>query len=143
MDDGLPQPPPEAELIRERRGEVSIRAAARQAGISESMWRLVERGRRFERELQDKPYEGSAVMIAKMARAVGVTPAELAATGRPNAIAAAGILRRGAEGKEQGPELAEVLAQLAEIERDPSLTRSQKQELYAEVVAAMGEYRGQ
>jgi len=84
-----PQPPPEAELIRTARTSpplVKIRRAADLAGISEGRWRQLENGgwkRRGRWETEVAP----ADTLARMARAVGVTPAQLTAAGRPDAAA--------------------------------------------------------
>lgn len=84
-----PEPPPEAVLIagmRERPPRQSIRAAATAAGISEGRWRQIEHGvRRFRGTAY--PERGPAPTIAKMARAVGAVPEQLAAAGRPDAAA--------------------------------------------------------
>ena len=142
MDDGprIKPPPPEARLITEHRGRVSIREAARQAGVSETTWRKVEAGRRLESDAPaDKPYNGKAATIAAMAQAVGVTPDELEATRRINAIEAARIMRNDAG---PGPDYPDVVAMVTRIERARNLTRQQKRELFAELVARMGEAAG-
>lgn len=90
----LPTPPPEALLIRKRREEhvphLSMREAARRAGISAPWWRMIETGIRRVSG-QDFPERGNADTLAAMALAVGVEPAELEAAGRADA---AGRLER-------------------------------------------------
>ena len=61
-----------------------MREAAGLARISETRWRQLEHGVRHFRG-QAWPERGPAPTIAKMARAVGVTPEQLAAAGRPDA----------------------------------------------------------
>ena len=90
----LPQPPPEAALIRTAREappHLPIRQAAHLAGISESRWRQLEAG--------GKPYRGrwepeiaSAGTLARMARAVGVTDAQLTLAGRGDAAGELSVL---------------------------------------------------
>jgi hypothetical protein len=89
--DTRPEPPPEGRLIEAatRLLDISIREAARRAGISYGRWRQIVKGYQ-----NVSPGEYAAVRnapaatIAKMARAAGVTPAQLAAEGcRPDAAA--------------------------------------------------------
>jgi hypothetical protein len=84
-----PTPPPEGELITEAlkrmRPKVSIREAARRAGISDSWWRQVVRGYQPLRGGGRAPMQGSAETVASMASVVGVTPEQLAAVGREDA----------------------------------------------------------
>lgn len=70
--------PAEARLIHDRRVKagLSIREAARRAGISEGSWRRTEGPRRLHRTQQT---------VARMAQVVAVTPAELEKAGRPDA----------------------------------------------------------
>jgi hypothetical protein len=82
-----PQPPPEAQIIaefRERPPRMSIRAAAAEAGISESRWRQIENGVRMFRGTP-YPESGPAQTVAKMAAVVGVTPDQLTHAARPDA----------------------------------------------------------
>jgi len=85
--------PPEAELLYLARSgqHLSIREAARRAGISENRWRQVEAGYQTVRKGVRVPANATAATLASMARAVGLTPDRLEAEGqRPDA---AGILR--------------------------------------------------
>lgn len=83
-----PTPPPEAELIRRHREDhvphLSMREAARRAGMSASRWQMIEHGIRRVSG-QDFPERGPADAIAAMALAVGVPPPELEAAGRQDA----------------------------------------------------------
>lgn len=85
-----PQPPAEAVLIRERRlaivPHLSMREAARRAGISSPWWRVLETGVRRVKK-QDFPESANEETLARMAQVVGVTPEELRAAGRPDAAA--------------------------------------------------------
>jgi transcriptional regulator with XRE-family HTH domain len=84
-----PQPPPEAELIaryRETAPRKSIRQAAVEAGISDTRWRQIETGRRTFRG-QAFPETAPPEILARMAQAVGVPPAELEEAGRADAAA--------------------------------------------------------
>ena len=89
MTTSLP-PPPEAELIRERREaqvpRLSMREAARRAGLSAPWWRMLETGVRRVKG-QDFPERANAETLARMAQTVGVTGAELTAAGRADAAA--------------------------------------------------------
>lgn len=85
-----PEAPPEARLIRclrERAPKMSRYEAAATAGISEARWRMIETGIRWFRgqPLEEPP--APAQTIARMAWAVGATPAQLAGTGRDDAAA--------------------------------------------------------
>jgi transcriptional regulator with XRE-family HTH domain len=84
-----PIPPPEAQLIHDRREappKMSKRQAADRAGLSEGRWRQLENGGykrrgRWSEEIAPPP------TLAKMARAVGVTEDELRALGKDDAAA--------------------------------------------------------
>jgi hypothetical protein len=91
-----PEPPPEGVLIESARrdAKLSVREAARRAGISEGWWRQVVKGYQSLSggsfgTVRDVP----ADTVAKMAKAAGVTPEQLEGEGRrPDA---AKILREG------------------------------------------------
>jgi hypothetical protein len=92
-----PEPPPEGRLIEAAaaRLDISIREAARRAGISYGRWRQIVKGyQNIGRGIYGPVRNAPARTIAKMARAAGVTPAQLAAEGcRPDAAAIlAGLL---------------------------------------------------
>jgi transcriptional regulator with XRE-family HTH domain len=82
-------PPPEGELInaalKRIRPKLSVREAARRAGISEGWWRQVVRGYQPLKGGGKAPMTGSAETVASMARVVGVTPAQLQEAGRADA----------------------------------------------------------
>src|SRR4051812_15216413 len=73
-----PTPPPEGELItaalKRIRPKMSVREAARRAGISEGWWRQVVQGYQPLRGGLRAPMRGSAEVVAAMAKVVGVTP---------------------------------------------------------------------
>lgn len=83
-----PQPPPEAVLIREHRlaivPRLSMREAARRAGISSPWWRVLETGIRRTHG-HDFPESANEETLARMAQVVGATPAELRTAGREDA----------------------------------------------------------
>ena len=91
-----PEPPPEGVLIESARrdAKLSVREAARRAGISEGWWRQVVKG---YQSLSGGSFGAvravPAETVAKMARAAGVTPEQMEGEGRrPDA---AKILREG------------------------------------------------
>lgn len=92
------EPPaqPEAELLyRARSGlRISIREAARRAGISENRWRQVEAGYQTVRAAIRVPAVATAATLAAMAYVVGLTPAELAGAGREDAARVLEEIRR-------------------------------------------------
>ena len=127
--------PPEAELLRARRGDMSIREAARRARISDGTWR------RLERDPGRPP-----APLARAASVLGVTPAELAAVGRADA---ARSLERLMEHAAARPEMATVLdgagegwprlmavilAGFADIDGTPGLSERQRAGLRAELM---------
>jgi hypothetical protein len=66
---------------------MSMRQAAREAGMSETRWRQLEAGTRDFRGVKYAEPPGPAQTIARMAFVVGATPAQLAERGRPDAAA--------------------------------------------------------
>lgn len=84
-----PRVPPEADLIRRCREAavpaMSRRQAAQKAGISPSQWSDIERGRKAAGLSTVIPVRATAMTLARMARAVGASAAELAASGRQDA----------------------------------------------------------
>ena len=94
---GHPEPPPEGALIEAARRDagLSVREAARRAQISEGWWRQVVKG---YQTLSGGGYglvrDVPAATIARMARAAGVEPEQLATAGeRPDAAQAMRELR--------------------------------------------------
>jgi len=84
-----PKPPPYAELIARARlapPKMTITEAARRAGISDTRWSQLENGYRMNRG-RAEPEWAPADTLAGMARAVGVTPAQLDEAGRADAAA--------------------------------------------------------
>lgn len=84
-----PNPPPTAKLLRDARERMSppitIFEAARRASVSEGTWRNAARGTRHLPGGRLSAYEPDPPTLARMSRAVGVTPAELRAIGRQEA----------------------------------------------------------
>ena len=112
-------PPAEARLIARRRNEppkMSVRQAAARAGISETRWRQIEQGTIRER---GREYAVTApdATLAAMARAIGVTPAELDDADRRDAAAELrAMLRTGPPGRLSTNErLSHIERLLAEI----------------------------
>jgi hypothetical protein len=66
---------------------MSIRQAAKLAGISDTRWRQIEQGWRMHRGRREEEPPAPAQTLARMAHAVAVTPAQLAGAGRPDAAA--------------------------------------------------------
>lgn len=83
--------PPESELIERLRKDatpkLSMREAARRAGISDGRWRQIIKG--FKQETADVrvPVKGPADTIARMAQVVGATVDQLRDAGRDDAAA--------------------------------------------------------
>ncbi len=85
--DQRPEQPPEGRLIADAasRLDLSIREAARRAGISYGRWRQIVMGYQNISPGVYAPVHAPARTVAKMARVVGVTPAQLASAGREDA----------------------------------------------------------
>jgi Helix-turn-helix domain len=82
-----PPAPPWGALItaaRQDRG-LSARKAARLASISEGMWRQITAGWQAVEPGVTIPVHGTPATLARMAAAVGLTPAQLSSAGRPDA----------------------------------------------------------
>lgn len=119
-----PAPLPEARLIREHRENMvprlSMREAARRAGISAPWWRMIETSTRRVKG-QDFTERANDDTLAAMALTVGATPEELTGAGRSGA---ARVLARLLETPPDG------LASLAaDVRNARGLTERQKQEL--------------
>lgn len=84
-----PQPPPEAILIEESRGQVfprlSMREAAKHSGISDTRWRQIVAGYQQVGPDAHITVRAPADTLARMAAAVGVQPHELERVGREDA----------------------------------------------------------
>jgi hypothetical protein len=116
----LPPAPPESQLIAARRKAMdpppSYRKAAKAAGISPERWRQIETGIARVARGTDVPVSGvPADTIARMAHAVGATPAELESCGRADAAAE---LRQiiAAEPASDADVLADILKRVAALE---------------------------
>ena len=135
-----PEPPPEARLIARKREQmvprVSQREAAVRAGISATRWRQLETGVIRVRG-QDHPETAPAETLARMAFAVGVTPAELAECrpGDSRVAEAAGILGQLRSG---GGSARQVM--IDGVLRSPGLTEHQKRYI-ADLIRRSGEVR--
>lgn len=82
--DERPAQPPEGKLIADAltRSGMSIRKASLAAGISYGRWRQITSGFQNVSPGSWAKVTGPAATVARMARVVGVTPEEMAATGR-------------------------------------------------------------
>lgn len=82
-----PAPPPEGTLITEslKRKHLSVRKAAKQAGISEGWWRQVVRGYQTLSGGGYGKVKGPDETVARMALVAGVTPEQLSQAGRDTA----------------------------------------------------------
>ncbi|KWT61879.1 hypothetical protein ADL21_11405 [Streptomyces albus subsp. albus] len=82
-----PEAPPEAALIAAatRRSGLSVRQAAKQAGISEGWWRQIVKGYQSLSGGGFGPVRGPAETVARMAQVVGVTAEDLVGAHRPDA----------------------------------------------------------
>jgi len=98
-DSGLPSPPWGILLKRARESwrpkKLSMRSAADRAGVSETTWRHTEGGFEVKGGMR-LPYRVGASTLARMARAVGIRPESLSASGRDDAaVILADMLARG------------------------------------------------
>lgn len=86
-----PEPPPEARLITELREgafpALSMREAARRAGMSASLWTQYEQGYRKVTPAVTIAIKATADKLAGMALVVGATPEQLRESGRGDAAA--------------------------------------------------------
>lgn len=120
-----PEPPPEAKLITRLREDkvpsLSMREAARRAGMSAALWTQNEQGYRKVTPAVTIPIRATADKLADMALVVGATPAQLRDAGRDDA---AGILQKLIDA---GPDPAEELVGKINASRD--FTERQKRAL--------------
>ncbi|QDK02799.1 immunity repressor [Gordonia phage Squiddly] len=84
-----PTQPPEGELLERLRTDkhpkLSVREAARRAGISGSRWTQIERGYKQETKDVRVPARAPADTLARMARVVGASADQLREAGRDDA----------------------------------------------------------
>lgn len=82
-----PEPPREAALIEaaRKRARLTIREAARRAGISDARWRQITSGYESVGKGQYKEVEAPADTLARMAQVLDVTPDQLVKVGREDA----------------------------------------------------------
>jgi transcriptional regulator with XRE-family HTH domain len=135
------QQPPVMQLIRQRRKSMhlSYDRAGALAGISGTRWRQLEDARRAIRGVGYIPEVAPAATLARMAYAVGVTPAELDAQGHAEAAGElAGVLE--ARGREDGEAQAEAARMVAGV---PGLSARQRQRLAEEIAADLRKVRDQ
>jgi len=128
-----PDPPPEGRLIADAaaRMNLSIREAARRAGISYGRWRQITQGYQNVSPGSFAPVHAPAKTVAKMAAVVGVTPEQMEAEGeRPDA---AEIMRLAA-----APEPRRDRPLRALEDADEEGLRPYVQSALAEVYAAVG-----
>lgn len=120
-----PPPPPEAQLITRLREakipKLSMRSAARQAGVSPTLWVETERGFRRVAPGVTLPTRVTPDKLARMARIVGASPKQLTEAGRGDAAA---ILKRITDA---GPELDDRVIEAIRASQD--FTERQKQAL--------------
>ncbi len=120
-----PEPPPEAQLIHRLREEmfpaVSMREAARRAGMGTATWVQAEQGYRKVTPAVTIPIRATADKLAAMALVVGATPGQLREAGRTDA---AGILQKLIDA---GPDPKQQMAEVIRQSRD--FTERQKREL--------------
>lgn len=86
-----PEPPPEAKLIARLREAqfppLSMREAARRAGMSAAAWTQNEQGYRKVTPAVTIPITATAGKLARMALVVGASPEQLREAGRADAAA--------------------------------------------------------
>jgi transcriptional regulator with XRE-family HTH domain len=116
---GLPDPPPEGALIEASRkvAGLSVREAARRAGISEGWWRQIVKGYQILGGGIPGPVRGTAETVARMAQVAGVAPEALEAQGhrRDAAVILAGILDAQRDTGRPDPVRAHLYAALAAV----------------------------
>jgi hypothetical protein len=111
-----PDPTPEGQLIADAlaksRPKLALREAARRAGISEARWRQIAAGYVM---VSGEPsvFSAPAETLARMARTVGVTSAQLREAGRADAADALQDLLL--DEKYAGASTAEILAETERI----------------------------
>ena len=124
-----PEPPPWGALITTALASegISAREAARRAGLSEGRWRQITGGYQVVSPGVYAQVRGPAATLARMAGAVGVTPAQLRAAGRDDA---AKLL---ASQRDRKPETGTEL-----LERVKAMDPDQARELLATIALQLG-----
>ena len=91
-----PERPPEGKLIADAadRLDLSIREAAKRAGISYGRWRQITTGYQNVSPGSFAPVRAPAKTLARMARVVGLVPSQLTAAGRDDAAVILADLQR-------------------------------------------------
>lgn len=130
-----PQPGPDARLLIYARENhvppLSIRAAARKAGISESRWRQIEKG--YSAVSADRFVEAVApdLTMAAMAMAVGLDGDDLRSVGRDGAARIIDSQREAAKDEDRQPDVS--LSQFTDdellLELRARLTRTGREKL--------------
>jgi hypothetical protein len=94
--DQRPEQPPEGRLIADaaERHSLSVREAARRAGLSYGRWRQIVAGYQNVSPGSYAAVHAPAGTLARMAHVVGVTPGELTAAGREDAARALEEIRQ-------------------------------------------------
>lgn len=120
------QPPPEGLLIgrkrREKNPRLSRLEAGRLAGISETRWRQLESGV-IRIKGTDYPERAPDDTLARMAFAVGVSAAELAEAGRPEAAVLLARLAATIDGDGAGEDVRELIEKVAHSRHLPERIR--------------------
>lgn len=133
-----PPRPPVMDLIaeRRRRRKLSLRHAGDLADISEARWRQLENGFRPS-PFGPSPERAPTATLARMAGAVGVTPAELEDAGHPDAagLLAGYIAEREAQDEAYAQDARRMVAQ----EGGRHLSARQRAMLEAKVADALRE----
>lgn len=85
-----PEPPPEAPLIdaARRQRRITVRELARQARISEALWRQIVSGYESLGAGQYREVRAKPETLARIALALGLTPEQLTRVGREDAATA-------------------------------------------------------
>jgi hypothetical protein len=119
--------------------KMSIRAAAARIDMSPEQWGNIERGYRYTKN--DEPprsFDPPAATIAKMASVVGVTPAQLASTGREDAASALESL----PGYDSSPVSPSPQQQsfISALQADSDEIEPYERQVWSEVADALGRY---
>jgi hypothetical protein len=118
--DQRPEQPPEGKLIEDAADnlDISIREAARRAGLSYGRWRQIVKGYQNVSPGVYAPVRNApAKTVARMAAVTGVTPEQMETDGQRPDVAEA--MRRNAEARVTPPSLAAVPPPPASLEPGP------------------------